>query len=106
MLLLSASSSKPRRIQGSYVSEEEAHRLVAHWKRQAGDPAYLDAVTPALRSYVDALGRQIGASHGLLDRERYSSDIPLSVYGLHSQAVAWQGLRAIAADNPVAYLYT
>ena len=62
-----------------------------------GDRAYLDAVTPALRGYVDALGRQIAAAGGLLDRERYSSDIPLSVYGLHSQAVAWQGLREIAA---------
>src|SRR5438105_11934488 len=43
MLLLTASSSKPRRIQGAFVAEEEAQRLVAHWKRQAGDPRYLDS---------------------------------------------------------------
>ena len=48
-----------------------------------------------LRGYVAALGRQI-AHGGLLGRERYSSDIPNGVYGLHSQAVAWAGLRAIA----------
>ncbi|MGZ4352051.1 MAG: hypothetical protein ACXVZ4_00775, partial [Gaiellaceae bacterium] len=36
----------------------------------------------------------------LLDRERYSSDIPDQVYGLHSQAVVWQALRAIAASWP------
>jgi hypothetical protein len=53
--------------------------------------------TPVLRRYVGALGRQIGASpRGMLTRERYSSDIPDSVYGLHSQAVVWQALRAMA----------
>ena len=34
---------------------------------------------------------------GLLDRERYSSDIPDSVLGLHSQTMVWQGLRAMAS---------
>jgi hypothetical protein len=60
------------------------------------DRASVDRVTPALRRYVRSLGRQIRASRtGLLERERYSSDIPDSVYGLHSQAVAWQGLRGM-----------
>jgi hypothetical protein len=60
------------------------------------DPSYVDRVTPALRSYVQTLGRQITSSpSGLLQRERYSSDIPDSVYGLHSQAIAWQGLRSM-----------
>ncbi len=46
-----------------------------------------------LRRYVDELGRQIGAGGtGLLGRERYSSDIPDEVLGLHSQATVWQGL--------------
>jgi hypothetical protein len=62
------------------------------------DGDYIDAVTPRLRSYVQILGRQIaGGGRGLLGRERYSSDIPDSVYGLHSQAVAWQGLREMGA---------
>ena len=61
------------------------------------DRAYVDRVFPTLRRYVSALGRQLPArGRGLLHRERYSSDIPDSVHGLHSQAVAWQGLKAIA----------
>jgi len=34
MLLLTASSSNPQRIQGPWVSEEEVRSVVAHWKRQ------------------------------------------------------------------------
>jgi len=61
------------------------------------DRSYVAQVTPVLRGYVDSLGAQINASRlGLLHRERYSSDIPDLVYGLHSQAVAWQGVRWMA----------
>ncbi|MGZ8782575.1 MAG: hypothetical protein ACXWZB_03655, partial [Gaiellaceae bacterium] len=64
--------------------------------RLSRDRAYVDGATPVLRRYVDELGRQIGASGtGLLERERYSSDIPEDVLGLHSQATVWQGLRAM-----------
>ena len=38
-------------------------------------------------------GNSRRASVGSSQRERFSSDIPDSVYGLHSQAVVWQGLR-------------
>ena len=34
MLLLSASSSNPQRLQGPWVSEEEVRAVTAHWKRQ------------------------------------------------------------------------
>ena len=34
MLLLTASSSNPRRIQGPWVSEAEVRAVVAHWRRQ------------------------------------------------------------------------
>jgi S-DNA-T family DNA segregation ATPase FtsK/SpoIIIE len=34
MLLLSASSSNPQRLQGPWVSEGEVRSVVAHWKRQ------------------------------------------------------------------------
>jgi DNA segregation ATPase FtsK/SpoIIIE, S-DNA-T family len=34
MLLLSASSSNPQRLQGPWVSEEEVRKVAAHWKRQ------------------------------------------------------------------------
>ncbi len=34
MLLLSASSSNPQRLQGPWVSEDEVRAVAAHWKRQ------------------------------------------------------------------------
>ena len=64
--------------------------------RLTRDRAYIEGATPVLRRYVDELGRQINASgSGLLGRERYSSDIPDEVLGLHSQATVWQGLQAM-----------
>jgi hypothetical protein len=45
---------------------------------------------------VADLGRQLDASPlQLLARDRFSSDIADPVYGLHAQAVVWQGLRAM-----------
>jgi DNA segregation ATPase FtsK/SpoIIIE, S-DNA-T family len=43
MLLLTASSSVPRRIQGAWVSEEEVRKVVSHWRRQS-EPQYVDGV--------------------------------------------------------------
>ena len=43
MLLLSASSSVARRIQGAWVTEEEVRKVVAHWRRQSA-PRYIDGV--------------------------------------------------------------
>jgi len=59
------------------------------------DP-FLAQATPTLSGYVGALADALQPD-GLLARERYSSDIPDSVYGLHAQAVVWQGLREVAA---------
>jgi len=44
MLLLSANSSTPRRIQGSWVSESEIAHVVAHWRRQAPEVSYVEGV--------------------------------------------------------------
>ena len=44
MLLLSANSSTPRRIQGSWVSESEISHVVAHWRRQAPEVSYVEGV--------------------------------------------------------------
>jgi len=82
-----------------YANWKRGERLLASAElfRLSGDHAYLDEATPTLRRFASALGRQIESSRdGLLAPERYSSDIPDSVYGLHSQAVAWAGLRAMA----------
>jgi hypothetical protein len=81
-----------------YPNWKQGGRLlaVAEYVRLSGDEKFLQEATPALRGFVTALGRQISAGGGLLGRERYSSDIPDQVYGVHSQAVVWAGLRAIA----------
>jgi S-DNA-T family DNA segregation ATPase FtsK/SpoIIIE len=44
MLLLTATSGVPRRIQGCYISEDEVRKIVAHWRRQVPRPEYLDGV--------------------------------------------------------------
>ena len=43
MLLLTASSSVARRIQGPWVSEEEVRKVVAHWRRQ-GQAQFVEGV--------------------------------------------------------------
>ncbi len=43
MLLLTASSSVARRIQGAWVDEDEVRRVVAHWRRQS-EPRYVEGV--------------------------------------------------------------
>ena len=91
------------------TSFTRAPRPYPHWKmgerllasalyeRLYPDDPFLAQATPVLARYVAALARALG-SNGLLARERYSSDIADSVYGLHGQAVAWQGLRELAVE--------
>ena len=43
MLLLTASSSSGRRVQGAWVGEDEVRKVAAHWKRQAR-PDYVEGV--------------------------------------------------------------
>lgn len=83
---------------GPYRNWRIGQKLVgaALHSRLFRDSTLLANVTPALRRDVQFLARQIGSEgRGLLRRERYSSDIPDLVHGLHSQAVVWQGLRAM-----------
>ena len=44
MLLLPGNSSVAQRIQGSFVGEEEVRKVVAHWRRQAPEVAYVSGV--------------------------------------------------------------
>ncbi len=44
MLLLPGSSNVAQRIQGSFVSEEEVRKIVAHWRRQAPEVVYVSGV--------------------------------------------------------------
>jgi DNA segregation ATPase FtsK/SpoIIIE, S-DNA-T family len=43
MLLLTASSSLARRLQGPWVDEEDVRKVVGHWRRQ-GAPSYVEGV--------------------------------------------------------------
>ena len=44
LLLMTASSSRAQRIQGSWVDEECVRRVVAHWRRQSSGPSYVDGI--------------------------------------------------------------
>ena len=44
MLLLAAGSGRAQRIQGSWVDEECVRKVVAHWRRQSVDTAYVEGI--------------------------------------------------------------
>ena len=44
MLLLAAGSGRAQRIQGSWVDEECVRKVVAHWRRQASAPTYVEGI--------------------------------------------------------------
>jgi S-DNA-T family DNA segregation ATPase FtsK/SpoIIIE len=44
MLLVAAGSGRAQRIQGSWVDEDCVRKIVAHWRRQAAAPAYVDGI--------------------------------------------------------------
>ncbi len=95
--ILRTSLTRPEAPYPNWKMGEKLLGSATHF-RLFRDRAYLDRATPVLRRYVATLGRQIdGSDRGLLDRERYSSDIHDAVYGLHSQTVVWAGLRGMAA---------
>ncbi len=75
-------------------------RLVgfASYERLSGDRDEIARATPTLRRYMQHVARQLRSSrNGLLPRERFSSDVGDRVYGLHTQALVWQGLRDMAS---------
>ncbi len=55
LLLLTASSSVPRRLQGPWVGEDEVRAVVGHWRRQSG-PRYVDGVEGAASDPAGAAG--------------------------------------------------
>ncbi len=73
MLYLHANSSKPRRIQGSWVTEKEVAAAVGHARRQ-GQPKYVEGVTAEDPSGATAGG---GAAEG--DDELLSEALELVV---------------------------
>src|SRR6185312_6480202 len=67
MLLLSASSSVARRIQGAWVTEDEVRKVVAHWKRQ-GNTNYVEGVEGSADSVTGGGGFGDGEGDELLDQ--------------------------------------
>ncbi len=59
MLLLSASSSNPQRIQGPWVSEAEVRAVTSHWKRQRSME-----VVAGIEEVVGAEGLTVGGDDG------------------------------------------
>ena len=69
----------------------------ADYYRRTGDVKFVRRVTPALRTALWNFQSELDASKtGLLDPERYGVDVSTPVYGIHDQALALQGLRAMA----------
>ena len=44
LLFTTAELSKPRRLQGAYVNDQEIERVVAHWKEHGGTPEYHEEI--------------------------------------------------------------
>jgi S-DNA-T family DNA segregation ATPase FtsK/SpoIIIE len=70
MLLLTASSSVARRIQGAWVGEDEVRKVVGHWRRQS-EPRYIQGVEGSDDGPIGASGAMgDGDDDDLLDAAR------------------------------------
>jgi S-DNA-T family DNA segregation ATPase FtsK/SpoIIIE len=67
MLFLHANSSKPRRIQGAWVTEREIASVVGHTRRQ-GHPDYVEGVTA--EEAAGGFGGMDGGEDDLLEEAR------------------------------------
>jgi hypothetical protein len=86
---------------GYSTNLEEGQKLAAGaaYALLSGDAAFIRRQTPVYAGYALDLATRRAANpdgSGLLDRQRYGSDITERVYGLHQQARAWRGLRDMA----------
>jgi S-DNA-T family DNA segregation ATPase FtsK/SpoIIIE len=66
LLLLTASSSVPRRIQAPWISEAEVRAVVAHWRRQA-EPQYVEGVEGDAEGRPGSGSTEDGDDDDLLD---------------------------------------
>ncbi|MFN8015607.1 MAG: DNA translocase FtsK 4TM domain-containing protein [Acidimicrobiia bacterium] len=67
MLIVTASSSKAQRIQGSWVSEDCVRKVTAHWRRQATELAYVDGIQDEVKGSGSSGGDDDGDSDALFD---------------------------------------
>jgi S-DNA-T family DNA segregation ATPase FtsK/SpoIIIE len=61
MLLLPGNSSVSSRIQGSFISEDEVRKVVAHWRAQSPEPVYSNDVEEGGESPAAPMGGSQGA---------------------------------------------
>ncbi len=66
MLFTTAETSKPRRLQGAFVSDNEIKRIVNYIKDRSGEPQYLEGITD--RQKVKGIAG-VGLSGGLEDSD-------------------------------------
>jgi hypothetical protein len=93
---LTALVSKTRKRSTNWEQGEKLAGGAAYFLL-SGDRAFLRRHAPAYARYArDFAKRRALNQHGLLDRQRYSGDIPDAVYGFHHQSRAWRGLRDMA----------
>ncbi|MGH9121587.1 MAG: DNA translocase FtsK, partial [Acidimicrobiales bacterium] len=69
MLLLTASTSVARRIQGAWVDEDEVRKVVAYWRRQS-EPRYVSGVEGEEGAAQSGLGDDAGDDAELLAAAR------------------------------------
>ncbi len=69
LLYLSAEVTKPKRIQGPYVSEKEVKKVVKHIKEQAEKDGTLSEMEPDLIQEVQKPSGEKGSSDSLFDEE-------------------------------------
>ncbi|USN53487.1 MAG: DNA translocase FtsK 4TM domain-containing protein [Candidatus Nomurabacteria bacterium] len=69
MLFLSSDLSKPKRLQGAFVSEKEIERVVDYLKDQA-EPQYVEEVTARPKSAIGAGGSDMSGEDDLLEEAK------------------------------------
>lgn len=68
MLIVTASSSKAQRIQGSWVSEECVKKVTAHWRRQATELAYVSGIQDEVKGSGAGAGSDDDDSDALFEQ--------------------------------------
>jgi S-DNA-T family DNA segregation ATPase FtsK/SpoIIIE len=67
MLVMTASSNRAQRVQGSWVDEECVRKVTAHWKRQVVTPTYVEGIAEETPGAGGPGGADDGDGDDLLD---------------------------------------
>lgn len=82
--------------QDAFPSWEQGIKLqsAANYYLLSNDASYLRDNLSTFQAYLADFRQQRAKDpHGLLEKQRYGSDIPEPVYGVHLQSDAWRGMR-------------